>query len=389
MNYPDPATLPTPKQLLKDLVSIGSLNPDTASTFSEPYGEAKLIHYLADFLRPWADRVEVQEVLPARPNLIAYFNGKGSGRTVALEAHADTVGIAGMSVDPFGDNPANGDRFYGRGACDDKGPMVAMLLALLRHLAQLGRPAHNWCFISTCDEELGGKGARHLMESGLRCDGIIVAEPTELIPLEAHKGALRLRVEVEGIAGHSAYPSQGANAIQAAAALIHEMENWIESQSHQEDSELGPLTMSVGTIEGGDQVNRIPDSTTLQIDFRLPPNTSSEIIVQRLASIAAEIQAKRNGIKIKHQITQSYPPFKYNKAPEFAKTVLPLYQHSQGVATKARYATNAGFYSERDIPCIVWGPGSIKQAHTADEWIDVQQIESAIGLLQEVIRNSP
>ena len=147
-------SLPEVPELLAHLVrcpSVGGLDGN---------GEAAMASLLAHLLEPWADEVTVTEVVPGRPCLIARFEGLDPTRAFAFEAHSDTVSVEGMSVDPFAAAVRDG-RLYGRGACDTKGPMAAMLMAILRHLRDDGRLPVTWYFLSTCDEELGGLGARH------------------------------------------------------------------------------------------------------------------------------------------------------------------------------------------------------------------------------------
>ena len=345
-----------------------------------------MVASLAELLRPWAETVEVREVLPGRPNLLARFRGQRSDRSFAFEAHTDTVDVAGMTVAPFTPDVREG-KLYGRGACDDKGPMVAMILAILRHLSENGPLPCDWWFLAPCDEELGGKGAARLVADGFRCDGIVVAEPTGNQPLVAHKGAVRWTLRVHGLAGHSAYPEKGANAIQAAVDWIARLEAEV---AEMQEPHLDPdhaLTFSPGTIQGGDQVNRIPDRVEIQTDWRIPAGFDRRRIDTLLQSTAEAVESARPGCRCEREKTQDYPPFAYQDSGCFAKAVEPLFEGAAKPQT-ARYTTNAGFYAEAGIPTIVFGPGSIEQAHRADEWIELAQIESAIRKLRAMITSS-
>jgi succinyl-diaminopimelate desuccinylase len=376
-------SLPSVEQLLRDLVAIPSVNPGSDGPLTAPYGERGMVRYLAELLKPWADSVEIKEVLPGRPNLLAHFRGQRSDLSFAFESHTDTVDVAGMTVAPFTPEVRNG-KLFGRGACDDKGPMVAQLLALLRHLDEGHILPCDWWFLATCDEELGGKGAAHLVHDGFRCDGIIVGEPTENQPLIAHKGAVRFTLRIDGLAAHSAYPEQGVNAIQAAADWITRLEASVAAVDPGQTDADARLTFSAGTIQGGDQVNRIPDHVEIQTDWRVPSGFDRKHIESLLQTTAKAVESARHGSRCQWIKTQDYPPFAFDRSGPFATALAPLFGPTATPQT-ARYATNAGFYAEAGIPALVFGPGSIDQAHRADEWIGLSQIELAIAKLRAII----
>lgn len=381
-------TLPTLTELLQSLVRCPSVNPGGPNPDPAICGEAGMADLLEDLLRPKADAVERIEVAPGRWNLIARFDGGSrQSRSYALEAHTDTVGIEGMCIDPFAGELRDG-RLYGRGACDTKGPMAAMLLALLEAKKTGNRLPATWYFIATCDEELGAIGARHLVESGFRCDGIVVGEPTGLAVLRAHKGAVRYRLHLRGRAAHSAYPAEGVHALHAAGAFMSELEaaNAAARLKHA-DHPLGPPAYSVGTLRGGDQVNRIPGEAQMEIDCRLLPEQSIKSIACDLEAILARVASLRPGLSYELEETQSYLGFTYSQKSPFHPFVEALATGGAGYCD-ARYTTNAGFYAAAGIPTIVFGPGSISQAHTADEWIDLEEAERAKALLFQRIMNS-
>src|SRR5262249_43312971 len=149
-----------------------------------------LVALLVKCLEPWGARLTIQTVHPGRPNLIATFSGRDPTRSLMLEAHSDTVvGGDGQFTPAVRDG-----KLYGRGACDTKGAMAAMLSAIETVLGEQGQPPVTVHFVSTCNEELGATGAHHLAASGFRADWAVVGEPTELAIVYAHKGALRLRL---------------------------------------------------------------------------------------------------------------------------------------------------------------------------------------------------
>lgn len=367
--------LPSVTELLGRLVRC----PSTSA-----HGEAGIVGILYDLLEPWADEICITEPAPGRPNLVARFDGCDKSRSYAFESHSDTVSADGMVIDPFGAEVRDG-KVHGRGACDTKGPMTAMLLALLGHLRDHGCPPVTWYFISPCDEELGCTGARHLVQGGFRCDGIIVGEPTSLRPVAAHKGAVRHRVEVRGLAAHSSTPGRGANAVHAAADFILRAEQAVAAlDSPPCQAEPGGPTFSAGIIRGGTQVNRIPDEVVIETDFRLPPGMAAMKAERVLETVGQEVTKRRPRIRVALQRTQEYPAFELPLDSPFRPVLAPLL--GGGWNEPARYATDAGCFAAAGIPCVVYGPGDIAQAHTADEWIELAQVEQAIRILRQVLR---
>ena len=369
--------LPSAPELLAALVRC----PSTGGAAG--HGEAGMVALLSALLEPWADDITVTEPAPGRPNLVARFDGIHQATSYALEAHSDTVSVTEMTIDPFAAE-VGGGKLYGRGACDTKGPMTSMLLALLRHVRDHGRPPVTWYFVSTCDEELGGLGARHLAGAGFRCDGMIVGEPTCLRPVAAHKGVVRHRITIDGLAAHSSTPERGANAIHAAAEFIMEAERAVAALDGAAfRGEPGPPTFSAGIIQGGDQVNRVPASTVLETDFRLPPGMDPVAAENILARATEAVGARRPHITFVLERTQEYPAFALEPDSPFRELLGPL--PAGGWHEPARYATDAGFFAAAGIPCVVFGPGELAQAHSADEWIALEQVEEAALMLGRCI----
>ncbi|MFV2068434.1 MAG: ArgE/DapE family deacylase, partial [Pirellulales bacterium] len=259
--------------LLSQLVSINSVNP----AYARSCNEKAMAELIQDLLSQWKIPFETQLVEPDRSNVIARLPGGGRG-TLLFEAHMDTVSIEKMAIDPLAPK-REGDRLYGRGACDTKGGMAAMLYALKR-VHQAGPPtASTILFAATVDEEHGFQGISHLVASGIRADGAVVAEPTDLDVVVAHKGVLRWRITVRGKAAHSSKPHLGVNAIVNMMHIIEAIERELMPKLTASDHPLlGPATLSVGTIHGGTQVNTVPQACSIEIDRRLLPGETSETV---------------------------------------------------------------------------------------------------------------
>src|SRR5437764_699764 len=174
--------------------------------------EHRVTAYLEEFFRSLGVPPERQPVAPLRANIVARHSPPGAASTLILEAHQDTVPADNMTVDPFAAR-VEGGRLYGRGACDVKGGMAAMLAAFARLVREKPRNAANVIMASTVDEEHTFLGVQRLVKDHFRAQGAIVAEPTNLRIVHTHKGAARWHVETSGRACHSSSPEKGVNAI--------------------------------------------------------------------------------------------------------------------------------------------------------------------------------
>lgn len=324
--------------------------------------EEALVNLLASILGSWGARVTIQPVHPGRPNLIATLPGRDSSRSLLLEAHSDTVG---------GDAPytpvIRDGRLYGRGACDTKGPMSSMLNAIHDVLAA-GPPPVTLHFVSTCNEESGATGAHHLVAGGFRADSAVVAEPTDLELVYAHKGALRLRLRTSGVASHSSAPELGVNAIYKMRPVLEALEaKVIPALKAVYDPVLGHPTLSVGVIHGGSQVNIVPATCTLEVDRRMVASeTAPDVVTALLEAMPGDVA---------HEITEYYPPLFQSPDSDLVKGTAAALGATR-LAT-APWASNAGVFAAAGIPSVLFGPGSIHQAHTTDEFIDLTQLEMA------------
>jgi acetylornithine deacetylase/succinyl-diaminopimelate desuccinylase-like protein len=222
-----------------------------------------------DFFRRRGIAAREQSVMPGRANVIGILPGRTPGKRMVFEAHSDTAGIEGMTVPPFAAELHNG-RLYGRGACDTKAGLAAMLHAIV-DLHHSGTPPHAEIWVAAAiDEEHSYRGVLCLRE-GLRADAAVVAEPTEMRLVVASKGCVRWRTVVRGKAAHSSKPHLGVNAIFRMARVLTRLEANAEELRAISHPLVGSPTLSVGIIEGGSQVNIVPSSCAIDIDRRLIP----------------------------------------------------------------------------------------------------------------------
>lgn len=394
-------------EVLRRLIAIPSVNPRLAPEGSRYGGEQSLTDFLIDFCHRSAWKWTQQMVHPSRSNVLALIPG-GRGDTFLWDVHQDTVSGDGMSVEPFSAT-VRGGRVYGRGACDVKGAMAAMLTALLRASAAPPAARPNVLLACTVNEECGFTGARALagiwqpagdsetasneltdsdrggmtLQSirDLRPAAAIIAEPTELNVVVAHRGVVRWQCTVEGRAAHSSRPDEGVNAIYAMADVVQLVERYhrTELQRREPDPFCGPPTAAVTTIHGGVGPNTIPDRVVIDVDRRLTPDERPEAAYREMVAYMAK-HVRPSAAKLQHGVPWMESHGLHSGPNNALAGRIADVAKSLGVDSRIMgvpYGTNAASLAAAGIPAVVFGPGSIAQAHTADEWIAVEQLELA------------
>jgi len=375
-------------EMLGRLVACPSMNPGPLRDPGPGYGEEPLAELLVPLLQSWGARTHITKWAAGRCNMVATWRGALPDLSLLLDAHADTVGVEGMTIPPFEPRIRDG-RLYGRGACDTKGPMAAMLLAIRTILDEDGHLPVTLHFSATGDEEDGAMGATRLVDSGLPVDAAIVAEPTDMQIVYAHKGACRFRIRLTGKATHSSIPWLGVNAVEAAADMVSVIHREFPGRLHvQRHPELGSPTACVSTITGGTRVNIVPDRCQFEVDCRCLPGERREHMETAMHGLLGTVAGTYPGLEVESEVFQWCPALAGNGADVFVARMAEACEAVTGVrlAGTAPYATNGGFFSRRHIPCIVFGPGSIAQAHTADESIDLSHVEQAVDAYAGMIR---
>ncbi len=377
---------------LRDLVAIESVNP-----FMDPAGsgEVGVADYLVRTLVPLGLEVERHEVhppsggRPARANVVARLAGRTPGPGLILEAHMDTVPAVAGQVEPFTPR-IDGGRLWGRGACDTKGSMAAMVEALARVARGGGKPPREVWFLATVDEEYSFTGVRALVTQGVRAAGAVVGEPTDLAVVVAHKGLVRWRMHVAGKAAHSSRPTEGVNAILKMAALLRGLEERLPPRfAARSHPRLGPPTWNAGRIGGGLQPNIVPDACWVEIDRRLVPGESPETALAEVRELAAEIARHEPDLAVRLD-----PPFLADdplETPDDAAIVAAAQRAvraagGEGRLAGAPYGTDGSTLSTAGVPTVVLGPGSIDAAHTARESVPLDQVVAAAAVYERLVR---
>jgi acetylornithine deacetylase/succinyl-diaminopimelate desuccinylase-like protein len=328
--------------------------------------------------------VEFQEVFPGRSNVLARLAASGPVRQrILLAPHLDTVG--GESSEIF-DPREKAGRLHGRGACDTKGSVAAMLSALLELAASPRRPGHTEIVLAgLVDEENGQRGSRALVAKGFRADLAIVGEPTRLQVVTAHKGDLWLQLETRGKAAHGSRPELGRNAIHEMSRIVDLLETTYASLLRQRrHSLLGSPTVSVGTIGGGSQPNIVPDHCRISIDRRTNPGETEAGVRREIKSLLRRHKLKAKLLNIRNE---PCPPLETNLTLPLVKQFLANVGQTRPIGV--HYFCDAAVLASGGIPSVVFGPGDIAQAHTADEWIALRQLEQGTRMLVRFLQSLP
>ena len=369
-------------------------------------GEERMTELLVEICQGQEWHWSRQEVHPGRDNLLIRVDGDPppheGGELILWDVHQDTVPADGMAIDPFGGEKRDG-RVYGRGASDVKGTMAAMLAALSRASepsltgrGEIARPSI--VLACTVNEECGFTGARALCglwmgESDRRFfprppDAAIVAEPTQLHVVVAHQGQVRWRCHAIGRSAHTSRPDAGANAIYAVAQVVQAIERYHAklSTTAPEHPRCGRPSVCVSTIHGGVAINTVPDWATIEIDRRLAPGEKPATAYQALIRYIAE-HSDSGPCRVEHDLpfmesTGLVDDHNCPLAERLAGLVRRFGRISELVGVP--FGTDAAAIAAAGVPTVVFGPGSIEQAHTADEFISVDELRSAAEIFYRI-----
>ncbi len=309
-----------------------------------------------------------------------------------FESHLDTVSTEGMSIDPFAGDIRD-DKLYGRGACDTKGSGAAMLWALKGYAAQTSAAANNIAIVYTVDEEVATTGVRtfvkdHLPALDWRPTGVIVGEPTQLKPVVAHNGLGRSAIRTQGQAAHSYDPSKGRSAITMMTKVIEALESQYISCLSTVHPLTGRAQCSINLIQGGVQINIIPEHCQIHLDRRLVPGESPAQVLPEVERILDVLRHSNPEVQVvQEQPTMTVAPLEPGGGEQFAGFVQRVLTQMGLAAEPAGvgYGTDASSFGPAAVPAVVLGPGDIAQAHTRDEWIDLEQLHRSVDVYLELM----
>jgi succinyl-diaminopimelate desuccinylase len=375
------------EKLLRELIALPSVNPALLPPGDSRAGEQRVADYLTAVAAGRGLDVEQRSVFPARPNVLARVAPVGKVRQrIVLAPHMDTIGDVSMPASMF-EPRVKGDRLFGRGACDTKGSVAAMLTAVANVARHSIRPRETEIvFAALVDEEVHQGGSRTLMRDGFSADLAIVGEPTRLKVITAHKGDLWLTIETHGKAAHGARPELGRNAVHEMARVVDLLETeYARRLKKKRHPLLGTATVNVGSIQGGTQPNIVPDRCVISVDRRTIPGETDASVIREIRSLLQKRKLKATV----HDDKMGAPCW-----PMETRADLPLVRTFMNV-TKQRaplgvhYFSDASVFARAGTPAVLFGPGDIAQAHTVDEWISLRSLARATAVLTKFLQSLP
>jgi len=382
------ATLPHFEQMLGTLVRTSSVS---CTNGQYDRSNIEVINYLANWLEGLGMHTQVQEVTgtPGKANLIATAGPAtddpgAAAQGLVLAGHSDTVPCneSQWQREPLALTNED-DRFYGLGACDMKGFFPVALEALARHdLKKLKAPV---TLVATSDEESSMAGARFLSEQkSVQAKACIVGEPTGLQPIYGHKGIMMMSISLQGASGHSSNPELGCNALDAMHSVMSELiafRTELATKWQNPGFAVQVPTLNLGCMHAGDNPNRICDHAELQIDLRLLPGMNIEQTFGELKHRINRV-AERCGTPLSLRSFTDVPAFE--TSPQ-ADLVRYLEKSSGNAAGTVAYGTEGPFFDSLGMETVIFGPGSIDQAHQPNEYLAHDQIEPAVDVLTGLI----
>ena len=369
--------------LTRALVKIDSRNPTLSA---DGPGERDAALALGKILEDWGFSVSISDSSPGRPNLVARL-GPADSPAMMLAGHLDTVGVEGMTHDPFSAD-MNGGRIYGRGSCDMKSGVAAMCVGALRAYRLAGNsPKRQIVIAAVADEEYESLGMRALLDSGIRAECAVLTEPTKLAICPAHRGFVWIEIAFTGRAAHGSRYDVGIDAIRHAGLLLAELDALEAGPLHtRSHSLLGRPSLHASTIVGGIGMSTYPDRCILRIERRTIPGESEQTAVDEVTSALERVQARRPRIEASVKLIAAQQPS--DVAPD-ALVVRMLETALKAEAMPAKVEglsawTDAALLNAAGISAVCFGPGDIALAHAAEEFVPVDEIEKATMVLQRV-----
>lgn len=361
--------------LTRELIALDTINP--------PGNEAVAAKVIGNLLAENGFEVDYISYDKNRRHVVAQKNGRGTGLPVVFTGHFDTVplGAKQWKTDPFGGEIKDG-KLYGRGSTDMKGGVAAMVIAAIRAFEE-GNPGAGVRLVLTAGEETGCQGAKHLVATYKKLgqtSGIIVGEPTANIPAIGHKGGLYLNLTAKGKTAHSSMPHLGDNAIYKIARAILKAEKF--DFEVEKDPLLGFPTLNVGKMQGGINLNSVPDHAEFTIDARTTANTSHRKLLERLKKELGEEVAIEILVDLQAVSTRESEPFVQSVyaacgiQPGDADYPKSLPYLTDGAVLQPAYG---------NAPTVILGPGQPEMAHQTDEFCYTKNLKKAVEIYKNII----
>jgi succinyl-diaminopimelate desuccinylase len=362
--------------LTRELLRFDTVNP--------PGQERACARHAGALLEGWGFRVDYHEYAEGRTSVVARAGGSESKAPLCLTGHIDTVALGGAAWtrDPFA-GEADGDRLYGRGSSDMKAGVAAILLAA-RNLAKKLAGTPGAVIVLTAAEEGGCIGSQHLARTRLlgRAGAMIVGEPTSNYPLVGHKGSLKFHAKFRGVSAHGSMPELGVNAIYKAAKAVAALESF--DFAVKPHPVMGGPTMNVGTFEGGQGVNMVPDEATIGVDIRTVADMDHAVLLARIRGLL--------GKEAELDVFSDMGAVWTEPDEQWVQKVFEVCGRHLGARPSpktATYNTDAGNLRKAyaGAPTVVLGPGEAQLAHQTDEYVSMERIRQAVAIYEELVRD--
>ncbi len=362
--------------LLGELVAIDSINPDLVPGGA---GEAAIARFVANWLERAGLAVEIDEPVPGRPSVVAIAHGTGGGQSLMLNAHMDTVGIAGMERphDPV----VQGSRLYGRGAFDMKGGLAAIMFAAAAAKKQQLRG--DVILTAVSDEEYASIGTASIVKRW-HADAAIVTEPTGLEICIAHKGFIWLEIETRGIAAHGSLPDLGVDAIVKMGKVLVGLEELDRSlRSVPSHRLLGSGSLHASLISGGQELSSYPERCILSVERRTVPGETARDVESQVRKILDHVAASDATFNAALRTTLLREAFEVSQDEPVVQAV---YRHAAAIPGQepgiigATAWMDSAILSAAGIPTVIFGPGG-EGAHAVVEWVDLEQVQRCVEVL--------
>ncbi|MEV0201849.1 ArgE/DapE family deacylase [Nonomuraea sp. NPDC050691] len=382
MRAETPEPLDDPVALLARLVALDSVNPDLVPGGA---GETGIAGFCGGWLAARGFEVHRLERRPGRPSLVAIARGAGGGRSLMLNGHVDTVGMAGYDGDPLAPRILGG-RMYGRGTFDMKGGVAAMMVAAARAAAP-GSLRGDVIVACVADEEHGSLGTEEVLES-FTADAAIVTEPSHLEVTLAHKGFAWFEVEVQGRAAHGSRPDLGVDAIAKAGHFLVALEELgrrlAEGPAHPL---LGTGTVHASVIRGGEEPSTYPATCRVTLERRTVPGESADGVERELTAVLGRLAAEVPGFR--YRLTRGLHREPFEADPE-AAVVRVLTRNAEKVLGRRPvvraepFWTDCALLDRAGIPCLLFGVNG-EGAHAATEWVDLASLDRLTRILTDTV----
>jgi acetylornithine deacetylase len=354
-------------RLVSELVAIDSVNPELVPGAA---GEAEIGRFVAGWLEEAGLDVELEDVAPGRPNVVAIARGSGGGRSLMLNAHMDTVGVAGMGA-PFEPRVEDG-RLFGRGSYDMKASLAAIMVAgseARRHDLR-----GDVLVTAVCDEEVASIGTARIAER-FEADAAIVAEPTELRLALAHRGFVAFELETAGRAAHGSRPDLGIDAIARMGHALVRLEA-LDRRLRSAPSHplLGSGSLHASLISGGQEYSSYPERCLLEGERRTVPGESVSDVEQELRELLGDFDGRA-------RVTFAREPFEVGAEEPIVELVRRHAGEPEIVGVP--FWADSALLADAGIPTVVFGPAG-EGAHAAVEWVDLASVERCVDIYTAV-----